>query len=86
MKDVDKMTEKEKEDFLKQIQNLPDDVKGDDDSFDLFTQSFNEISKTWSDSLKEFEDLYPEYLKNEEANPLEKYESKWTAKIRKKLF
>jgi hypothetical protein len=86
MKDVDKMTEKEKEDFLKQIQNLPDDVKGDDDSFDLFTQSFNEISKTWSDSLKEFEDLYPEYLRNEEANPLEKYESKWTAKIRKKLF
>ena len=52
MKDVDKMTEKEKEDFLKQIQNLPDDVKGDDDSFDLFTQSFNEISKTWSDSLR----------------------------------
>ena len=86
MKDFDKMTEKEKEDFLKQIQNLPDDVKGDDDSFDLFTQSFNEISKTWSDSLKEFEDLYPEYLRNEEANPLEKYESKWTAKIRKKLF
>jgi len=86
MKDVDKMTEKEKEDFLKQIQNLPDDVKGDDDSFDLFTQSFNEISKTWSDSLKEFENLYPEYLKDEKTNPLEKYESKWTAKIRKKLF
>ena len=86
MKDVDKMTEKEKEDFLKQIRNLPDDVKEDDDSFDLFTQSFNEISKTWSNSLKEFEDLYPEYLKDEKTNPLEKYESKWTAKIRKKLF
>ena len=86
MKDFDKMTEKEKEDLLIQILNLPDDVKGDGDSFDLFTQSFNEISKTWSDSLKEFEDLYPEYLRNEEANPLEKYESKWTAKIRKKLF
>jgi hypothetical protein len=86
MKDFAKMTEKEKEDFLKQIQNLPAGVKEDDDSFDLFTQSFNEISKTWSDSLKEFEDLYPEYIKNEETNPLEKYESKWTAKIRKKLF
>jgi hypothetical protein len=86
MKDVDKMTEKEKEDFLKQIQNLPDDVKGDDDSFDLFTQSFNEISKTWSDSLKEFENLYPEYLQEEKTIPLEKYESKWSAKIRKKLF
>ena len=86
MKDFDKMTEKEKEDILKQIQNLPPNEKGDGDSFDLFTQSFNEISNTWSDSFKEFEGLYPEYLKDEKTNPLEKYESKWTAKIRKKLF
>ena len=87
MKDFDKMTEKEKEELLKQIQNLPEDnAKEDNDSFDLFTQSFNEISKTWSDSLREFETLHPEYLKDEETNPLEKYESKWTAKIKKKLF
>ncbi len=86
MKDFYKMTEKVKEDLLIQIQNLPDYAKDDSDSFDIFNQSFNEISKTWSDSLKEFEDLYPEYLKDEETNPLEKYESKWTAKIRKKLF
>ena len=86
MKDFDEMTEKEKEDFLKQIQSLPDNTKDNDDSFDLFTQSFNDISKAWSDSLKEFEDLYPEYLKDEETNPLEKYESKWTTRIRKKLF
>lgn len=87
MKDFDEMTEKEKEELLKQIQNLPEDnAKEDNDSFDLFTQSFNEISKTWSDSLREFETLHPEYLKDEETNPLEKYESKWTEKIKKKLF
>ena len=87
MKEYDEMTEREKEDFLKQIQNLPDNSKEEDsDSFDLFTRSFSEISKTWSDSLKEFEALYPEYLKDEETNPLEKYETKWTAKIRKKTF
>ena len=86
MKDFDKMTKKEKEDLLIQILNISDDAKGDGDSSDLFTQSFNEISKTWSDSLKEFENLYHEYLKDEKTNPLEKYESKWTAKIRKKLF
>ena len=86
MKDYDDMTEEEKEDFLKQIQNLPDNAKEDDDSFTLFTQSFNEISKTWSDSLKEFEDLYPEYLKDNETDNIENYDSKWTARIRKKLF
>ena len=86
MKDYDDMTEKEKEDFLKQIQNIPDNTKEDDDSFTLFTQSFNEISKTWSDSLKEFEDLYPEYLNDKETNTLENNDSKWTARIKKKLF
>jgi hypothetical protein len=87
VKDFDEMTEKEKEELLKQIQNLHEDnAKEDNDSFDLFTQSFDEILKTWSESLKEFENLYPEYLKDEETNPLEKYESKWTEKIRKKLF
>lgn len=87
MKEYEEMTEKEKEDFLKQIQDLPDNEKREDcDSFDLFTQSFGEISKSWSDSLKEFEALYPEYLKDEETNPLEKYETKWTAKIKKKFL
>ena len=86
MKDYDDMTEEEKEDFLKQIQNLPDNAKEDGDSFTLFTQSFNDISKTWSDSLKEFEDLYPEYLKDNETDNIENYDSKWTARIRKKLF
>lgn len=47
MKDFNEMTEKEKEDFLKLVQDLPDNSKEKGDSFDLFTQSFDEISKTW---------------------------------------
>ncbi|WP_458718833.1 hypothetical protein [Candidatus Nitrosocosmicus sp. R] len=87
MKDFKDMTLEEKEEILEQIRNFPEHKKEDGgDSFDLFNQSFSEISKTWSDSLKEFEALYPDYLKDENTNPLEKYESRWTAKIRKKLF
>ena len=87
MKDFKDMTLKEKEEILEQIKNLPEHKKEDGrDSFDIFTQSFDEISKNWSDSLKEFDVLYPDYLKDEDTNPLEKYESKWTVKIRKKLF
>lgn len=87
MKDFKDMTLEEKEEILEQIRNLPENKREDGcDSFDLFTQSFGELSKTWSDSLKDFETLYPDYLKDEDVNPLEKYESKWTEKIRKKLF
>jgi len=88
MKDFKDMTLKEKEEILEQIRNLPEQKKGDCcDSFDLFSQSFDEISKSWSDSIKEFDTLYPNYLNDEkDINHLEKYESKWTAKIRKKLF
>jgi hypothetical protein len=87
MKDFEDMTLEEKEEILEQIRNLPENKKEDGcDSFDLFTQSFSEISKTWSESLKEFAALYPDCLKDEDSNPEEKYESKWTAKIRKKLI
>jgi hypothetical protein len=89
MKDFEDMTPEEKEEILEQIRNLTDnDTKEEGrDSFDLFTQSFEQISNNWSNSLKEFDALYPEYLKDkEDTNPLEKYESKWTVKIKKKLF
>ena len=87
MKDFKDMTLEEKEEILERIKNPPENKKEDGcDSFDLFSQSFDAISKSWSDSLKEFKALYPDYLKDEDTNPLEKYESKWTAKIRKKLF
>jgi hypothetical protein len=40
-------------------------------------------------SIKDFHvvrALYPDYLKDEDTNPLEKYESKWTTNLRNKLF
>jgi len=89
MKDFEDMTPEEKEEILEQIRNLTDkDTKEEgSDSFDLFTQSFEQISNNWSNSLKEFDALYPEYLKDkEDTNPLAKYESKWTTKIRRKIF
>ncbi|WP_458719214.1 hypothetical protein [Candidatus Nitrosocosmicus sp. R] len=87
MKDFKDMTLEEKEEILERIKNLPENKKEDGcDCFDLFSQSFDEISKNWFDSLKEFDTLYPDYLKDEDTNPLEKYEFRWTAKIRKKLF
>jgi hypothetical protein len=48
------------EDYLELIKNLPENKKGDGwDYFDLFTQSFEEISKNLSDSLKEFNGSLP---------------------------
>jgi hypothetical protein len=86
MKDFKDMTLEEKEEILEQIRNLPENKREDGcDSFDLFTQSVEEISKNLSDSLKEFDALYPDYLKEKDTNPLEKYESKWIAKIKKKF-
>jgi hypothetical protein len=87
MKDFKDMTLEEKEEILEQVKNLPEQKKGDCcDSFDLLSQSFDELSKNWSDSLKELDTLNPDYQKDKDTNPLEKYESKWTSKIRKKLF
>jgi hypothetical protein len=87
MKDFKEMTEKEKEELLKQIQNLNvDNTTEEGDSFDMLTQSFNELTKSYTNSLKEFDALHPDYLKDEqESNPLEKYESKWTTKIKSKF-
>jgi hypothetical protein len=57
--DLDEITENDKIDFLKLKQNHPDNVKEDNDSI-WFTKSFDDISKTYFDSIKEFEALYPE--------------------------
>lgn len=88
MKDFEEMTEEEKEELLKQIENLPDNTKeSGGDSFDLFTQSFNEISKTWSDSLRELDKIDPDYNKDENSDPADKKGStKLTSRIRKKIF
>ena len=54
MKDFEDMTAKEKEEIIKQVQNLHEDSR---DSVDLFTQSFNEFSQNWCTFLKEFDSL-----------------------------
>ena len=82
------MTPEEKEEIFEQIRNLPDnDTKEDGrDSFDLFTQSFNEISKTWSDSLRELDKIDPDHNKDNSNIPIDKKgSSKLTSRIRKKL-
>jgi hypothetical protein len=55
MKDFEDMTAKEKEEILKQVENLPEDSRS---SVDLFTQSFNEFSQNWCNVLKEFDTMY----------------------------
>jgi len=55
MKDFEDMTDQEKEEILKQIQNLPEDSRN---SADMFIQSFNEFSQNWSTILKEFDTMY----------------------------
>jgi hypothetical protein len=60
MKDFEDMTAKEKEEILKQVQNLPEDSRS---SVDLFTQSFNEFSQNWRNVLKEFDTMYSNYHK-----------------------
>ncbi|MGN6348744.1 MAG: hypothetical protein ACTHLL_03220 [Candidatus Nitrosocosmicus sp.] len=55
MKDFEDMTDQEKEEILKQVQNLPEDSRN---SADMFVQSFNEFSQNWSNILKEFDTMY----------------------------
>jgi transposase len=57
MKDFEDLTAQEREEILKQVQNLPEDSRN---SVDLFTQSFNEFSQNWSNVLKEFDTMYSE--------------------------
>ena len=54
MKDFEDMTAQEKDEILKQVQNLPEDSRN---SVDLFTQSFNEFSQNWRNVLKEFDTM-----------------------------
>lgn len=86
MKEFEEMTESEKEELLKQIQDLPNEKEGEDSSLDLFTKSFNELSQTWTDSLKELDTLYPSHVTADESLPDSKAEPpKWLEKIRNRL-
>ena len=56
------------------------------DYFDLFTQSFEEISKNLSDPLRVWW-LYPEYPKDkEDTNPLKNMNLNGLQRLEKKFF
>ena len=67
MKDFEDMTAKEKEEILKQVQNLPEDSRN---SADLFIQSFNELSQNCGNVLKEFDTMYSESHKGSYTKPV----------------
>ena len=82
MKDFEDMTDQEKEEILKQIQNLPEDSRN---SADMFIQSFNEFSQNWSTILKEFDTMYSAYNKENSIESIKEHDTKnnkWL-KIRK---
>jgi len=82
MKDFEDMTDQEKEEILKQIQNLPEDSRN---SADMFIQSFNEFSQNWSTILKEFDTIYSADNKENSIESIKEHDTKnnkWL-KIRK---
>jgi pyruvate/oxaloacetate carboxyltransferase len=82
MKDFEDMTDQEKEEILKQIQNLPEDSRN---SADMFIQSFNEFSQNWSTILKEFDTMYSPDNKENSIESIKEHDTKnnkWL-KIRK---
>ena len=77
MKDFEDMTAQEKEEILKQVQNLPEDTRN---SVDLFTQSFNEFSQNWHTVLKEFDTMYSDCIKESYTKSIKeegKKNNKW---------
>ena len=68
MKDFEDMTLEEREEILEQVRNLPDESK---DPLDMFTQSFDELSKNWSGALKEFDTIYSDCNKGSNVNLIE---------------
>jgi transposase len=82
MRDFEDMTDQEKEEILKQVQNLPEDSRN---STDLFVQSFNEFSQNWNNVLKEFDTMYSDGHKESSIGSIKEHaakNNKWL-KIRK---
>ena len=73
MKDFEDMTDQEKEEILKQIQNLPEDSRN---SADMFIQSFNEFSQNWSTILKEFDTMYSADNKENSIESIKEHDTK----------
>jgi pyruvate/oxaloacetate carboxyltransferase len=73
MKDFEDMTDQEKEEILKQVQNLPEDSRN---STDMFVQSFNEFSQNWSNILKEFDTMYSANNKENSIEFIKEHDTK----------
>jgi len=80
MKDFEDMTAKEKEEIIKQVQNLHEDSR---DSVDLFTQSFNEFSQNWCTFLKEFDSMYSDCHKESYIRSIKEEEEEEGTKNKK---
>ncbi len=65
MRDFDYMSAEEKEEILDQIKDLPAELE---DPVDLFTQTFNELSKDWSCALDELDTIYVDIKKDYSGN------------------
>lgn len=84
MKDFEDMTLEEREEILEQVRNLPDESN---DPLDMFTHSFDELSKNWSVALKEFDTIYSDCNKGNHVNLIEeKDDSGWRDKIRRAFY
>jgi hypothetical protein len=73
MKDFEDMTNQEKEEIRKQVQNLPEDSRN---SADLFIQSFNEFYQNWSNVLKGFNTMYSDGHKESSIGSMKEYGTK----------
>ena len=60
MNHLNDLTYEEQQKLLDQIQNLPGEPSN---SIEMFVQSFDELAKTWSVALKEFETIYSDSKK-----------------------
>jgi hypothetical protein len=84
MKDFEDMSIQEREEILEQIRNLPDQTK---DPIDLFTDSFNELSSSWANITKDFDNIYSDCCNRDVSVDFlsDKDNSGWTKKIQKLL-
>lgn len=64
MKEFEDLTDNEKDEILKQINQLPEQAG---DSLDMFVRSFNDISKTWASAIKEFDNIYSETVQIDDS-------------------
>jgi hypothetical protein len=68
MKEYEDLTNDEKSEILKQVDELPEQPG---DSLDMFVRSFDDLSKSWANAIKEFDNIYSDTFKADESSELE---------------